>query len=47
MFTKVMTFLEGRFLSSESEQFKKLSQKSNWLEKVGPLKRFQTKKFNV
>jgi len=30
--TKV-AFLEGRFLSSQSEQFKKFSKSSDWLEK--------------
>jgi len=29
-------FLEGRLLSSQSEQFKKYSKRSDWLEKAGP-----------
>jgi len=35
--TKV-TFLEGRVLSSQSEQFEKFSKSSHWLEKAGPPK---------
>jgi len=33
-----VVFVEGRLLSSHSEQFKKYSKRSDWLEKVGPLK---------
>jgi len=36
--TKV-AFLEGRLLSSQSEQFKKYSKSSDWLEKSSPPKR--------
>jgi len=36
--TKV-TFVEGRLLSSQPEQFKKYSKNSDWLKKVGPQKR--------
>jgi len=36
--TKV-AFSEGRFLSSQSEQFKKFSKSSDWLEKTGPPKK--------
>jgi len=36
--TKV-TFLEGRLLSSQTEQFKKNSNSSDWLEKAGPPKK--------
>jgi len=36
MSIKEVTFLEGRLLSShQSEQFKKLSKSSDWLEKSG------------
>jgi len=35
--TKV-AFLEGRFLLSQSEQFKKYCKSSDWLEKAGPPK---------
>jgi len=36
--TKV-TFLESRLLFIQSEQFKKYSKSSDWLEKIGPLKK--------
>jgi len=36
--TKV-AFLKGRLLSNQSEQFKKYSKRSDWLEKVGPSKK--------
>jgi len=36
--TKV-AFLEGRLLSSQSEQFKKFSKSSDWLKKNGLLKK--------
>jgi len=36
--TKVV-FLEGRLLSSQSEQFKKFSKRSDWLEKSQPSKK--------
>jgi len=32
-------FLEGRLLSSQSEQFEKFSKSSDWLEKAGPPKK--------
>jgi len=35
--TKV-AFLEGRLLFNQSEQFKKFSKSSDWLEKAGPPK---------
>jgi len=34
-----MAFLEGRLLSSQSEQFKKYSIRSEWLKKAGPPKK--------
>jgi len=36
--TKVV-FVEGRLLSSHSEQFKKYSKRSDWLEKSRPSKK--------
>jgi len=36
--TKV-AFFDGRLLSSQSEQFKKYSKNSNWLEKNRPSKK--------
>jgi len=36
--TKV-AFFEGRLLSSQSEQFKKFSRSSDWLEKSRPSKK--------
>jgi len=36
--TKV-AFVKGRLLFSQSEQFKKYSKISDWLEKAGPLKK--------
>jgi len=36
--TKV-AFVEGRLLSSQSEQLKKYSKSSDWLEKTGILKK--------
>jgi len=36
--TKVV-FVEGRLLSSQSEQFKKYSKISDWLEKIRPSKK--------
>jgi len=36
--TKV-TFLEGRLLSSQSEQFEKFSKSPDWLEKSRPSKK--------
>jgi len=36
--TKV-AFVEGWLLSNHSEQFKKYSKSSDWLEKTGPLKK--------
>jgi len=36
--TKV-AFVEGWLISSQSEQFKRYSKSSDWLEKVGHLKR--------
>jgi len=35
MSIKETDFLESRFLSSQSDQFKKLSKNSDWLEKSG------------
>jgi len=32
-------FLEGKLLSSQSEQVKNLSKSSDWLEKIGPPKK--------
>jgi len=32
-------FLKGRLLSSQSEQFKKYSKSSDWLEKILPCKK--------
>jgi len=34
MFIKEVAFLEGRFLSIQSKQFKKLPKSSDWLEKI-------------
>jgi len=34
-----VAFLEGRLLSSQSEQFKKYSESSDWLEKIRPSKK--------
>jgi len=36
--TKVV-FLKGRLLSNQSEQFKKYSKSSDWLEKIWPSKK--------
>jgi len=36
--TKV-AFLEGRLLSSQSEQFEKFSKRPDWLEKTSPSKK--------
>jgi len=34
-----VAFLEGRLLTSQSEQFKKYSKRSDWLEKAGSPKK--------
>jgi len=39
MFIKEAAFSEGRLLSCQSEQFKKLSKNSDWLEKIQPSKK--------
>jgi len=39
MINSKMAFLEGRLLSCQSEQFKKYSKRSDWLEKSRPNKK--------
>jgi len=39
MIKTTVAFVEGRLLSSQSEQFKKHSKSSDWLKKAGPLKK--------